>query len=72
MSRDVNSSKKIFVVTRILVFDFELFIGDRCQNQRTDNCLKLSVLCIQDLVADTHPGQGPVPFEMFDDIMMIS
>ena len=27
----VDASKKIFVVTEILLFDFELFIGDRRQ-----------------------------------------
>jgi len=26
----MDASTKIFVVTRILVFDFELFIGGRC------------------------------------------
>jgi len=35
-----DASKKIFVVTGILVFDFELFIGARWQ-KRADNSLKL-------------------------------
>jgi hypothetical protein len=31
MPGDVNASNKIFIVTVILVFDFELFIGGRYQ-----------------------------------------
>jgi len=30
ISRKVDASKKIFVVTEILLFDFELFIGVQC------------------------------------------
>jgi len=33
MPRDVDASKKIFVATGILVFDFELFIGGRCRKK---------------------------------------
>ena len=33
IGRKVDASKKIFVVTGILVLDFELFIGGRCQNK---------------------------------------
>jgi hypothetical protein len=29
----VDTSKKIFVATGILVFDFEFFIGGRCQKK---------------------------------------
>ena len=32
IGRKVDASKKIFVVTEILLFDFELFIGGRCTN----------------------------------------
>jgi len=31
IGRDMDASKKILVATRILVFDFELFIGVRCK-----------------------------------------
>jgi hypothetical protein len=31
IGRDIDASKKIFVATGILVFDFELFIGERCE-----------------------------------------
>ena len=30
ISREMDASKKILVITRILVFDFELFEGERC------------------------------------------
>ena len=33
IGRDMDASKKILVATRILVFDFELFIGARCEKQ---------------------------------------
>ena len=43
--RNVDASKEIFVVTEILLFDFELFIGGRVQNKRrTGNSFKLPVL----------------------------
>ena len=42
--RNVDASKKIFVATENILFDFELFIGDRHQKQRADNILKLSAL----------------------------
>jgi len=32
--RNMDASKKIFVSTEILVFDFELFIGDRRQKNK--------------------------------------
>jgi hypothetical protein len=35
----MNASKKIFVATKLLLFDFELFIGDRGQKQRADSFL---------------------------------
>ena len=31
IGRKVDASKKIFVATEILLFDFELFIGERSQ-----------------------------------------
>jgi hypothetical protein len=36
MSRDIDATKKIFVAAYILVFDFELFIGERHQKRRAD------------------------------------
>jgi hypothetical protein len=42
IGRKVDASKKIFVATGILVFDFELFIGGYGQKTRT-NSLKLTV-----------------------------
>jgi len=44
ISRNVEASKKIFVATGILVFDFELFIGGQLQKLRADNSLKLPAL----------------------------
>jgi hypothetical protein len=34
IGREMDASKKIFVVTKILVFDFELFIGVRGQTKK--------------------------------------
>jgi hypothetical protein len=36
--------RKFFVAIRILVFDFELFIGGRLQKLRAENFLKLPAL----------------------------
>jgi len=39
--RNVDASKKIFVATEILVFDFELFIGELYQIKKAGNSFKL-------------------------------
>ena len=44
IGREMDASKIIFVVTRILVFDFELFIGELVQKARADKPLKLPAL----------------------------
>src|SRR4030042_1479004 len=41
ISRTVDASKKIFIATRIIVFDFELFMGAGSQEKRADNFLEL-------------------------------
>jgi hypothetical protein len=39
IGRNEDASKKIFVATGILVFDFELFIGDLCDLLRNIGAL---------------------------------
>jgi len=45
MSRNEDASKKIFVATGILGFDFEIFIGGRCDllATREPHCICLTV-----------------------------
>jgi hypothetical protein len=33
INRNMDASKKIIVITEIIVFDFELFIGSRCRKK---------------------------------------
>jgi hypothetical protein len=44
MAVQMSYEAKVFAATRILALDFDLFIGELCENKRDDNSFKLPSL----------------------------
>ena len=57
IGREMDASKKILVATRILVFDFELFIVEL--RQLTRGCRE-TILCLLDCYSSMLSLLGPV------------